>query len=974
MKRLAPLPGEWIDRKVAVSFTFEGKARTGYAGDTIASALAAQNQRIVGRSFKYHRPRGLLSAANHDANAIVDVRHLGRALPNVRADVTPLAAGMEIAAVNTRGGLAKDRLRILDRLSRFLPVGFYYKAFHSRRFFPRWERLFRNLTGLSEIDLATTRWRTPKRYDFTEVLVIGAGPSGLAAALAAADGGAEVLLVDENAWTGGSGLYARGGQEADARQTIALMDRVRNSPRIRTLRDTFAAGYYADNWVALVTPTELVKVRASSVVIAQGAFEQPAVFRNNDLPGIMLASGAQRLLYRYAVAPCQRLLVLTANPHGYVAALDALANGIKVAAVVDMRSSPGLASSALAHRLQAQGIPVLTGSAVYEAGTGPDGCVATANVKSWINGETGNERGTRFEIDGLWMSVGFAPASSLLLQAGVRMRYEAALGQFIPVSLPAGVFACGKVSGVYGFASRLSDGVRAGEQAAAHALGRSSALRTAPSALGEMELPTHPYPVVSHPEGKNFVDFDEDLQLKDFAAAAQEGFDSIELLKRYTTVGMGPSQGKHSNLHAIRILARLRGEPLDHIGATTARPMFHPVPMSHLAGRSFSPERETPLAQAHRELGAIWMLAGPWRRPEYYAIPDVERRTAIEQEVRAVRERVGLIDVGTLGKIEIHGPDAAEFLERVYTGRFATLKSGMTRYGLMLDESGVIIDDGVIARLGDQRFYFTTTTGNSATIYRELGRLATQWNLRVGLVNATGHYAAFNLAGPLARRILAKRTPLDLSSAAFPYLGCRETQVADVPARLLRVGFVGELGYEIHVPADSAVHVWNTLMDAGKADGIKPFGVEAQRILRLEKGHLIVGQDTDGLTDPLQADCEWAIKMDKPFFIGQRSLKVLEKKTRRQQLVGFRIDAGSLGLPKEGHLVLQGTEMAGRITSVTRSPTLNVVIGLAMVSPAVATAGRFRIRIEGKSELDAEITSLPFYDPAGERQRMAEAS
>ncbi len=861
-------------------------------------------------------------------------------------------------------------LSILDKLSGLLPVGFYYKAFHSKRWFPHWERLFRNLTGLSELDLASSRRRTPKRYEFADVLVIGAGPSGLAAAIAAADAGTRVILVDENAWHGGSGLYARGGHEADARQTLVLMERVRRHPQINLLRDTFAAGYYADHWVALVTPTEMIKVRARAVVIAQGAFEQPAVFHNNDLPGIMLASGAQRLMYRYAVAPCERLLVLTANTQGYAAALDARANGISVAAVVDLRSAPGAASMQLAGRLQALGVPVMQGAVVHAAKAGADGCLKSVSVRSWANGEVASVGARRFAVDGLWMSVGFAPANSLLLQAGARMRFESAVGQFVPSAMPSGVFACGKVMGVYGFASRLSDGTRAGEQAAAHVQARASKLRSVAGMLGEMELPTHPFPVVAHAGAKNFVDFDEDLQLKDFGAAVQEGFDSIELLKRYTTVGMGPSQGKHSNLNAIRILARLRGEPVDHIGATTARPMFHPVPLSHLAGRSFSPTRTTPLASAHERLGAIWMLAGQWQRPEYYAVPGISRIVAIEQEVRSVRQRAGLIDVGTLGKIEVHGPDAATFLERVYTGRFATLKPGMTRYGLMLDESGVIIDDGVIARIADESFYFTTTTGNSATIYRELGRLATQWNLQLGLVNATGHYAAFNLAGPRSRRILAKLTSLDLSASAFPYLGVREAQVAQVPVKLMRVGFVGELGYEIHVPADSALHVWNALLDAGAAEDIRPFGVEAQRVLRLEKGHLIVGQDTDGLTDPLQAGCEWAVKMDKPFFIGQRSLKILEKQPRRQHLVGFRLQPEESALPREGHLVLDGSDMAGRVTSVTRSPTLNQVIGLAMVSPAVATAGRFRIRIEGKHEVDAAVATLPFYDAAGERQRV----
>jgi sarcosine oxidase subunit alpha len=493
-----------------------------------------------------------------------------------------------------------------------------------------------------------------------------------------------------------------------------------------------------------------------------------------------------------------------------------------------------------------------------------------------------------------------------------------------------------------------------------------------------LECPTHPYPIFPHADGREFVDFDEDIQVKDLVNACQEGFDSSELLKRFSTIGMGPSQGKHSNMNALRILAKVRGEPIGNLGTTTARPMFHPVPLSHLAGRRFFPERRTPLDSEHVALGAVWMPAGNWRRPEYYAVAGKSREEAIADEVRAVRSQVGVIDVGTLGKIEIHGPHAVEFLERVYTARFANLKVGMTRYGVMLDETGVVIDDGVIARLGPESFYFTTTTGNSATLFREFGRLATWWGLQVGLVNLTGHYAAFNLAGPTARAVLRQHTELDLSDGAFPYLGIREALVAGAPSRIMRVGFVGELGYEIHLPAEHAVDVWRALLASSPASGVKPFGVEAQRMLRLEKGHIIVGQDTDGVTNALELDMPWALKMDKPFFVGQRSLQILEKQPRRQTLVGFTLPQPSSGetqrRPKECHLVIDGTQIAGRVTSVGWSPTLARCIGLALVTPAVAAGKQFRIRIEAGVEITADIARPPFYDPAGERQRLGDST
>jgi sarcosine oxidase subunit alpha len=436
---------------------------------------------------------------------------------------------------------------------------------------------------------------------------------------------------------------------------------------------------------------------------------------------------------------------------------------------------------------------------------------------------------------------------------------------------------------------------------------------------------------------------------------------------------MGPSQGKHSNVHAARILARHRGEGVGAAGLTTARPMFHPVPLKHLAGRSFQAERRTPLHERHTSHGAVWMPAGNWQRPAYYGVAGKTPAECIDEEVRSVRESVALIDVGTLGKIEIHGPDAGKMLDRVYAGSYANLHVGMTRYGLMLDEAGTIIDDGVIARLGEARFYFTTTTGGSATVFRELLRWNALWGLDCALVNVTGHMAAFNLAGPRSREVLATLTDIDLSGAAFPYLGVREGRVAGMRARLMRVGFVGELGYEIHVPYGDAPAVWDALMTAGKDFGIRPFGVEAQRVLRLEKGHLIVAQDTDGLTNPFEAQARSAVRMQKTFFIGQRSLRILEKRGPRQSLVGFEVAGATL--LKESHLIIAGADIAGRITSVVRSIALGRTIGLAMVRPDLAAEGNtLSIRVDDGSIVSATIVRTPFYDREGARQKQERVS
>ena len=973
MYRLDAHPEEWLDRSAELSFEFEGQRFRGFGGDTISSALAAAGAPYVARSFKYHRRRHILSFANHDSNTLFQVD----GVPNVRGDVTPLAQGMRVSAINTFGGLKADRARWLDRLARFLPVGFYYKAFHSRRLFPRWERMFRTLTGLGVVPLDAVRQTTAKRYGFCDVLVVGGGPSGLSAALAAAAAGARVALVDESFRLGGSGM---GLESGEYRATHALIESVGRAPGITVNCATVAAAYYADHWVALADALRLTKMRAKAVVFATGVIEQPAVFRNNDLPGVMLASAAMRLVLRYRVAPGRQVVMVAANLEAYRACLDLHSLGVRIAAIVDMREAPDGADAAAAAKCMALGMPILQGHAPYEAVADAQGRVAAlvaaplgghgGQAAPGVEGAVDAARSRRIDCDAVLMSVGWAAAANLLLQAGGATRFSDVLQQFVPAALPAGIFASGRMNGVYDFEARVADGARAGSRAAAHAgCGAASEAVIAPAA----RRPSHRFPVVDHPAAKNFVDFDADLQVKDLENAAQEGFDSSELLKRYSTVGMGPSQGKHSNMNALRILARYRGVGVEELGLTTSRPMYHPVPMKLLAGRSFNPERRTPVDAEHARLGAVWMPAGNWRRPEYYAVSAESRAQSIEAEVAAVRGSVGIIDVGTLGKIEIYGPQAGAFLDRVYAGRFSDLKIGMTRYGLMLDEAGVIVDDGVVGRMAQDFYYFTTTTGGSATVFRELLRCNALWGLDCALVNVTGHHAAFNFAGPASRELLQPLTDVDLSAAAFPYLGARSGRVAGAAARLLRVGFVGELGYEIHVAASDAVKVWRALHAAGLPRGLRPFGVEAQRVLRLEKGHFIVGQDTDALTDPFEANAAWAVSMQKPFFVGQRSLRILEARGPRQVLVGIEL-LDPARLPKECHLVIQDGAIAGRVTSVVHSRALSKSIGLAMLAPDLArTAGEIEIRGENGVMQRARIVPTPFYDPGNARQRAAGA-
>jgi sarcosine oxidase subunit alpha len=943
--RLSPIAGEWINRSQRIDFTFEGRRYWGYEGDTISSALWALGQRILGRSFKYHRPRGILSMANHDINALMQD---GQKL-NVRADVTPITQGMTLEAVNTFGGVKSDRASVINFLSPFLPVGFYYKAFHNKKLFPFWERTIRTISGLGKLDANTPHICTPKRYDFCDVLVIGAGASGLSAAIAAAQSGAEVVIVDQNAQVGGSSYQLK-------EELLAAL----SHPKIKVYTATQAAGYYADNWIPLVNDKYLSKMRAKVIIAATGAYEQPAVFRNNDLPGVMLASAAQRLIYRYAVKPMNRAVVLVANKNGYQAVLDLVAHDVTVMAVVDLRANPPV--NELTQKVRSQAIPIYPGYCIYEARPNPAGDGVSSVVIAPIDTQGISKN---IACDGIVMSVGWASTANLLYQAGTKMRFDDFLQQFVPEILPPGVFACGRVNGVFDFEQKLLDSKRAGLEAANY-LGLGDKLDI--TVASEIEPPTHEWAIAPHPDGKEFVDFDEDLQYKDFVNAIQEGFDNIELLKRYTTVGMGPSQGKHSNMNALRILARITGKSPGKVGTTTARPFFHPVPMSHLAGRGFTPVRQTPLHSRHAAMGAKFMAAGMWQRPEYYTQAGKSKKECIESEVATVRDRVGIIDVGTLGKIEIRGADAAEFLERVYTGRYSNMKVGTTRYALMLDEAGVIVDDGVVARLEVEHFYFTTTTSGATQIYRELSRLLTMWQLDCGIINLTGARSAINLAGYYARDILAKLTPVDLSNTAFPYLAVREAKIAEIPALLMRVGFVGEWGMKFMFAAEFAPALWDALLEAGK-DQIAAFGVEAQRVLRLEKGHLIIGQDTDGLTTPIEANLEWAVKMDKPFFIGQRSLQVVAKREMKHKLVGFMLDADIATPPQECHLVIDHNDIVGRVTSIAFSPTLQCYIGLAYVTPELATTGQFAIRLSDSSLVSANICPTPFYDPDNTRQK-----
>ena len=956
--RIPKQAGEWLDRSKKINFSFEGEQFSAFEGDTISSALWAAEQKVLGRSFKYHRPRGVLSMANHDVNILMT----DGLDTNMRADVLEVKEGMLLAAVNTVGGVKKDKNSYIDSISPLLPVGFYYKAFHTPRWlFPFWENMIRKAAGLGVTNFNYPRILKRKVHAHCDLLIIGAGPTGLTAAYEAAKAGLEVIIIDENRHAGGSLGYNRAGSKTSTNYLKDLLIKVTNEPNITLRTSAYAAGYYPDHLIPVVEAAGISKIRAKAVIVASGAFEQPPVFRYNDLPGVMLGSAAQRLIYRYSVRPFNSGIVVTANDYGYRVAIDLLESGTQVLALVDLRG--GAHGGLHAVDLHNRGVKIYPGHCVYEAlATSDKSRVKGAVICAYDDKQNVASIKNKFtlECDGIVMSAGWAPAAALLYQAGTSMKYDYEVQQFIPSRLPEGVFAAGKVNGIYDLDQRMRDGTRAASEVLRY-LGHQAVKQPIEKHTGIS--PSHPYPVVPHPKGKNFVDFDEDIQVKDFENAAKEGFDNIELMKRFTTVGMGPSQGKHSNMNAIRILAKIRSLPVEKIGTTTSRPFFHPTPIGHLGGRGFHPHRLTAIHDWHQSNGAVFTDIGAWKRAAYYPAANQSKEDALQEEAMAVRKSAGIIDVSSFGKIEIYGPDAAEFLERFFTGSYISQKVGSCRYVLLLEESGVVVDDGIASRLAPDLFYLSIGTSNAAGVYREMQRSQQEWQLNIGLVNVTGAYGAMNIAGPAAREILSSLTDLDLSYESFPISHIQEAVVAGVQARVIRVAFVSDMAYELHVPMAQSQHVWNALIAAGKKHELRPFGSDTQRLLRLEMGHHMPGIDTDGLTNPFEIGAEWAIKMEKSYFIGQRSLSILAKRPLRKQLVPFVLAANFYAdMPMECNLVIDNNEIAGRVTSIGYSKFIDRCIGFAYVLPGKKTVGsKFEIRTDSGSLVTATVVATPFF-------------
>jgi sarcosine oxidase subunit alpha len=953
VKRL-PTGGAFIDRAKPLTITFQGRRHGAFKGDTIASALAANGVRVLSRSFKYHRPRGIVSLSGCEANTLVEVN----GVPNVFAERHPLSDGDRVRAQNYLGSLRFDLHAWTGAFDRFLPAGFYYRAFFRPKGAWRlWEPVIRRMAGIGRVDVSGKHRYFDKAYLFVDVAVIGGGPAGMSAALAAAQGGSRVVIVDHNPALGGALSYGRfdtaglqGRKERDR-----LITALASTAELTVLSGASCEGLFADHWLAIVQGRRLYKLRSGRVVLATGALEQPAVFRNNDLPGIMFGSAAQKLLKLYGVRPGDRAVVLTTNEHGYGVALDLADAGVEIAAVLDMRATP--ADDPLRRAVIARKLRVEAGATVCEA-LGRQHVRAVRVCRMRQKGEFESPFDT-IACDLLCVSTGFAPNLALAGHAGAQLVYDQRTAMHRAEHLPQGITLAGSANQCFALDAALAEGERAG---CADLPDMGTAIENSAAGI------THAFPFCFHPMGKEFVDFDEDLTVKDIRDTIASGFDHIQLLKRYSTAGMGPSQGRHSAVNTIRLAAPARGLSEAQIGTTTARPPYSGESFGVLAGRSFDPIRRTPMHHRHIEAGAQMMVAGAWLRPAHYG-ETRDAPNAIAAEVASVHSGVGLIDVSTLGKIEVRGPDAAEFLNRIYFTPHLKQPLDRGRYGLMTDATGAVIDDGVICRFADAHFYVTATTSGVEGVVRSMYFWNAQWQLDIDITQVTAAYAAVNLAGPQSRAVLADLCKdIDLAPDAFPYMGMRTGHVADVPARLLRVGFVGELGYEIHVPASYGEFVWDRMLEAGGHWGIRPFGVEAQRILRLEKGHVIVGQDTDGLTNPIEIGMG-AGASSKSFFLGRAALQAHLKRGIDRKLVGFVIE-GTGAMPKESYLVIEGSEIAGRVTSCAYSAALRRVIGLAYVRPHQSQPGQtFSIRVDGGRLVSAQVVSLPFYDPANERQK-----
>ena len=982
--------GGVIDRSKTIRFSFDGQRLVGHEGDTLASALLANGVKLVGRSFKYHRPRGILTAGSEEPNALVELRSGARREPNTRATTIELYDGLDAASQNRWPSLKFDVLAANQLFSPIFGAGFYYKTFMWPAAF--WEKVYepaiRHAAGLGRGAGLPDPDHYEKTNAFCDVLVIGAGPAGLAAALAAARSGARVILAEEDFRLGGRLLAER--DEIDGALALdwvkAAEAELESLPECRILRRTTVQGVYDGGTYAAVERVNdhvpvppphqprqrLWRIVAKRAVLAAGAIERPIVFGDNDRPGIMLAGAVRAYVNRYGVAPGKRAVIFADNDDSCRTAEDLAAAGVQVAALIDARKGGSARAQEAAEKVNAR---YFAGGAI-ERVRGRQGVTA-------VDTRDAAGKTERVACDLVAVSGGWAPSLHLTTHLNGKPQWSEALAALVPGALPPGMSVAGAASGSFGLDACLAEGHAAGA-AAVSETGFTTPARAAPAAAAAPSVAASPVWQVDKSRGKAFVDFQNDVTVSDVKLAAREGFRVPEHLKRYTTLGMATDQGKTGNLNGAAVLAAVTGRYLGAIGTTTFRPPFTPIAISALAGhhrgQDFRPARLAPSHGWAGELGAMFVETGPWLRALYYPKRGEDPQDAVNREVGNVRNQVGVCDVSTLGKIDVQGRDAGIFLDRVYANTFSKLPVGKARYGLMLREDGFVLDDGTTARLAEDHYFMTTTTANAVKVMQHL-EFCQQvlWpELDVQLVSVTEQWAQYAVAGPRARDVLQAivDSAYDLSNEVFPYLACGNVTVAGIPARLYRLSFSGELAYEIGVPARYGDSLVRRIMEAGAAYGIAPYGTEALGVLRIEKGHP-AGGELNGQTSAHDLGFGKMLSAKKDFIGRFMAARPALTDPARPSLVGLRpldrddrIRAGAHLIPKDAEPVASNDQ--GYVASIAFSPSLGHWLGLGLLARGSERHGEIVRAFDPVRGGDVLVEVRPpcFIDPEGERLRV----